>query len=55
MAELGLCSPSQAANLYTTAKETFKRALRDTIRDTLAESVDPDAEIRDLLHSLDET
>ena len=44
----GFQSPTQASNLLITAKRMFRRALADTVRDTVADESQVDEEIRDL-------
>lgn len=44
----GLQSPTQASNLLITAKRMFRRALEETVRDTVADEADVGAEIREL-------
>jgi RNA polymerase sigma-70 factor (ECF subfamily) len=44
----GFQSPSQASNLLITAKRMFRRALEDTVRDTVADESQIEEEIRDL-------
>lgn len=44
----GFESPTQASNLLITAKRMFRRALVDTVRDTVADESQVEEEIRDL-------
>lgn len=44
----GFASPTQASNLLITAKRMFRRALEDTVRDTVADESQVEEEIRDL-------
>ncbi len=44
----GFESPTQASNLLITAKRMFRRALEETVRDTVADESQVDEEIRDL-------
>jgi RNA polymerase sigma-70 factor (ECF subfamily) len=44
----GFQSPTQASNLLITAKRMFRRALADTVRDTVADESQVEEEIRDL-------
>ncbi len=44
----GFASPTQASNLLITAKRMFRRALTDTVRDTVADDSQVEEEIRDL-------
>jgi RNA polymerase sigma-70 factor (ECF subfamily) len=44
----GFQSPTQASNLLITAKRMFRRALEDTVRDTVADESQVEEEIRDL-------
>lgn len=44
----GFESPSQASNLLITAKRMFRRALADTVRDTVADESQVEAEIQEL-------
>ena len=44
----GFESPSQASNLLITAKRMFRRALTDTVRDTVADDSQVEAEIQEL-------
>ena len=44
----GFQSPTQASNLLITAKRMFRRALEDTVRDTVADEAQVEEELRDL-------
>lgn len=44
----GFQSPTQASNLLITAKRMFRRALADTVRDTVAGESQVEEEIREL-------
>lgn len=44
----GFASPTQASNLLITAKRMFRRALEETVRDTVADESQVEEEIRDL-------
>jgi DNA-directed RNA polymerase specialized sigma24 family protein len=44
----GFASPTQASNLLITAKRMFRRALEQTVRDTVASEAQVEEEIRDI-------